>query len=153
VILVNDLLIVVDLSCFLPHQLSFFFYCLTAVINVNIDCPEANHEAFVFPLKEIQGVKKGTSYYGYYIMIPMDVRFILDDQTIEHYKAQLFANHQVLLMMPSWDYSPLYNHDEIIEKVASNVTDVMDNACHAFEDNKASHRWNHLSLKFRSVPA
>jgi hypothetical protein len=148
VILVNDLLIVVDSSCFLPHQFAISFYCLTALINVNINRPEANREALVFPLKEIQGVKKGTSYYGYFIMVPMDVRFILDDQTIEHYKAWLYANHQVLLTMPSWDYSPLYNRDEIVKKVDQNVTDAMDNARHAFEDNKASRRWKHLLLEF-----
>jgi hypothetical protein len=60
---------------------------------VNIDRPEANREAFVIPLKEIDGVKRGTSYYGYYIMIPMDVRLILDDKTVEHYKAWLLADH------------------------------------------------------------
>ena len=149
-ILVNDLLIVVNLSCFLPHQFASPFYCFTVLINVNVDHPEANREVLVFPLKEIEGVKTGTSYYGYYIMVPMDVRFILDDQTIEHYKARLFANHQVLLTVPSWQYSPLYNRDEIVKKVATNVTDVMDNARHAYEDNKASRRWKHLLLEFPS---
>jgi hypothetical protein len=64
-------------------------------------------------------------------MIPMGVRFILDDKTVEDYKAWLLANHQVLLTVPSWDYCPLYNRDEIVNQVDSNVTDAMDDARHA----------------------
>ena len=86
--------------------LTHFFYYFTALINVNIDHPEANREVLVFPLKDIKGVKTGSLYYGYYIMVPMDIRFILDDQTVNRYKAQVFADHQVLLAIPSWPYSP-----------------------------------------------
>jgi hypothetical protein len=126
----------------------FFFYCFTALIHVTVDRPEANREVLVFLLKEIDGVKIGTSYYGYYIMIPMDARFFLDDRTIEHYKARVFANHQVLLTIPSWPYCPLHNREEIVDKVDCNVTDAMDDARHSYEENKASRRWNHLLLEF-----
>jgi hypothetical protein len=119
-----------------------------ALINVNIDRPEANREVFVFPLKEIDGVKTGTSCHGCHIMLPMDVRFILDDQTVEHCKARLFANHQVLLTVPSWDHSPLYNRDEIVDHVHDDVMNAMDDARHAFEENKATRRWKHLLLEF-----
>jgi hypothetical protein len=115
---------------------------------VNTDKPEGNREAFVFPLKDMVGVKKGASYYGYFIMIPMDVRYILDDQTVEHYKARLFGNNKVLLTIPSWDYCPLYNRDEIAHQVDSNVTDAMDDARHAYEENKASRQWKNLLLEF-----
>jgi hypothetical protein len=108
-------------------------------------------KSWFFSLKEIGGVKQGTSYYGYYIMILMDVRFILDDQMVDHYKARLFASHQVLLMVPAWHYSPLYNRDEIlVDKVDANVTDAMDDARHNYEENKASRKWKHLLLEFPS---
>jgi hypothetical protein len=103
----------------------FFFYCFTALIHVNVDRPEANREVLVFPLKEIGWVKIGTSYYGHYIVITMDARFFLDDRTIEHYKARVFANHQVLLTIPFWPYCPLHNQEEIVEKVVCNVTDAI----------------------------
>jgi hypothetical protein len=116
---------------------------------VNIDRPEANREVFVFPLKNIDGVKSGTDCHGCCIVILMDVRFVLDDQTVKHYKARLFANNQVLLTVPSWDDSPLYNQDETVNQVDSNVTDAMDDARHAHEKNKATRRcWNHLLLEF-----
>ena len=130
------------------HASPISFYCFAALITVNIDRPEANREAFVFPLKQIDGVKLGADYCGCYIMIPMDVRFVLDDQTVEHYKARLFANNQVLLTVPSWDYSPLYNRDEIVNEVDANVTDAMDDARHAHEENKSTRRWKHLLLEF-----
>jgi hypothetical protein len=54
-------------------------------------------------------------------------------------------------MMASWYYSPFYNHDEIVKQVARpNVIDAIDNACHTYEDNKASHRWKRLLLEFPS---
>jgi hypothetical protein len=120
------------------------------LINVNIDRPEANREVLVFPLKEIEGVKPGSHYYGYYIMYPMDIRYILDDETIEHYKARVFSTNQVLLTVPAWPYSPLYNREEIRGNVQDIVTDAMDNARHWFEENKASRKCKHLLLEFPS---
>jgi hypothetical protein len=118
------------------------------MIHVNIDQPKANREALVFSLKDIEGVKTGTHYYGYYIMIPMDICYILDDQSVEHYKARVFMDNQVLLSLPAWQYSPIYNRDEMQDKIAPNVTHAMDDACHAFEENKASCCWKHLLLEF-----
>jgi hypothetical protein len=118
------------------------------VIAVNIDKPEANREALVFPLKDMVGMKKGASYYGYYIMMPMDVRYIMDNENVEHYKARLFGNNKILLTVPAWDYSHLYNREEIFDQVAMNVTDAMDDARHGFEENKATRQWKNLLLEF-----
>jgi hypothetical protein len=63
-------------------------------------------------------------------------------------KLGLFANHPVLLMVPSWHYSPLYKQDEIVTKVDGDVTDAMDDARHNYEEKKASHRWKQLLLEF-----
>jgi hypothetical protein len=129
-------------------------YCSAVLINVNIDRPEANREVLVFPLKDIEGVKtvkgekKTMHYFGYYIMFPMDIRFILDDETTEHYKARVFSMNQVLLSVPAWPYSPLMNRDEIANLVDGIVTDGMDDARHAFDDNKESRRWKYILLDF-----
>jgi hypothetical protein len=118
------------------------------VIAVNIDKPEANREALVFPMKDMAGMKKGASYYGYYIMIHMDVRYFMDNENVEHYKARLFGNNKILLTVPAWDYCPLYNRDEVVLQVDSNVTDAMDDARHGFEENKATRQWKNLLLEF-----
>jgi hypothetical protein len=118
------------------------------MIHVNIDWPEANREALVFSLKDIEGVKTGTHYYGYYIMTPMDIHYILDDQSVKHYKAHIFTDNQVLFSLPAWPYSPLYNRDEMLDKIATNVMHAMDDACHAFEENQASCHWKHHLLDF-----
>lgn len=94
---------------------------------MNINSPEANREVLVLTLKDIKGMKLGIHNCRYYLMVPMYIRFILDHQTVKHYKAQAFANH--LMMVPSWTYYPLYNPDEINNKVDKSVMDAMDDAC------------------------
>ena len=86
----------------LPLCLLFLlvFRC-AATIEVNTNRPEANGEALVFSLKDIPGVKSGTMYYGYYIMVPLDMRFVLDDVTLGHYKARVVGDNQILVSVPS----------------------------------------------------
>ena len=120
------------------------------LITVNTDRPECNREVLVFPLQDIKGVKVGSHYFGYYIMFPMDIRYVLDNETIEHYKARVFSANRVLLSVPAWPYSPLYNRDEIAGKVTDVVNNAMDDARHSFEENKTSRMWKHLILEFPS---
>jgi hypothetical protein len=133
----------------LPLCLLFLlvFRC-AATIEVNTNRPEANGEALVFSLKDIPGVKSGTMYYGSYIMVPLDIRFVLDDVTLEHYKARVFGDNQILVSVPSHQYSVLYNRDEIMLSAPSHVTNAMDNARHSFEEHKETRRWKHLLLEF-----
>jgi hypothetical protein len=74
------------------------------LITVNTDRPECNREVLVFPLQDIEGVKVGSHYFGYYIMFPMDIRYVLDNETIEHYKARVF---------PPIGFSSPYQHGRI----------------------------------------
>jgi hypothetical protein len=104
----------------------------------------------VFPLTDIEGVKRGTYFPGYYIMMPIDIRWFLDDQSIEYYKARVYSNNQVLISLPAWPYTPLYNREEIILSVAQNVTDAMDDARHSYEEKKDSRQWKHILLDFPS---
>jgi hypothetical protein len=154
------------LYCYRPHILSplflatvpvshsplcllllLVFYC-AALIHVNTGCPEANGEALVFSLKDIPGAKSGTMYHGYYIMLPMDIRFVLDDGTLEHYTARIFMDTQILVSVPSHQYSVLYNRDKLMKCVPSPVTNAMDDARHSFEEHKEARRWKHLLLEF-----
>jgi hypothetical protein len=51
---------------------------------MNINRPEASHGVLVFPfLEDIKGVKSCMMHhYGYYRMVPIDIRFILSDQLL-----------------------------------------------------------------------
>jgi hypothetical protein len=48
-------------------------------IDVNIKTPEANHEALVFPLSGIKGVDSKKHFCHYFIMLLMDLWFIMSD--------------------------------------------------------------------------
>jgi hypothetical protein len=39
-------------------------------------------------MKDMDGLEKGNQYYGYYIMYQMDIHRIVDDPSIEFYKAR-----------------------------------------------------------------
>jgi hypothetical protein len=74
----------------------------------------------------------------------------LDDQSLEYYKARVYSNSQILVTLPAWSYTPLYNRDEIVPSVPQNVTDAMDDARHSYEEDKESRRWKHILLDFPS---
>ena len=80
----------------------------------------------------------------------MDMRFVMDDDSTEHWKARIYSSNQVLLTLPAVDYTIFYNRDNVTGKVAPNVTHAMDDARHAFEENKASRMYRHLLLEFPS---
>jgi hypothetical protein len=125
-----------------------FLTYITERIIVNVDRPEANREVQIFPLQHIQGVNQGTYYYGYYIMMQIDMRFIIDDDATDHWKARVYSRNEILLTMPAIDYTITYNRDQFVKAVGVNITDAMDDARHAFEDNKASRMYKHLLLEF-----
>ena len=63
-------------------------------------------------------------------------------------KLSIITKLGCLLTIKFWPYSPLHNRDEILTKIAPNVTNAMDDAHHLFEENKESRRWKHLLLEF-----
>jgi hypothetical protein len=64
-------------------------------IDVNINTPEANCEALIFPLSDIKGVDLKKHFCGYYIMLLMDLRYIIKDTEVEFYKARVFLSNTV----------------------------------------------------------
>jgi hypothetical protein len=133
------------LACFFSH---IFLYCHVAdLIEVNIRRPEKNREVLVFDVKDIPGVTHGTVFSGYYIFLPMDIRFTLDDYSQNHYTARVCADHQVLITLPAWPYSLLYNRDQM-SHLGNNVLDSMDEARHDYNDNTPARMLKHIVLEF-----
>ena len=121
-----------------------------SVIDVNIDCPEANREFSIFSVNDIQGAKDQNSYhFGYFICFPIEHRWYIEDENVEHYKARVFSNNQVLITVPSFDFTLLNNRDAL---VATNfpdyVIDAMDDTRHRFVQNRTLRQWKNILLQF-----
>lgn len=124
-------------------------------INVNTATPEANREVSVYDIERIDGVgeRENALFKGYWICMPIDVRFILDDLTTEHWKARVYSSDTVLLSIQAWDYSQLHDRDEFEKQVTSNVLEAIDAAHHDLAEEPAdrseARKWKHLFLKFK----
>jgi hypothetical protein len=124
------------------------FHCHDAVrIEANIERPERNREVLVFPIVDIPG-EKNQVFTGYYIMTPMDIRFVMDEPTISFYNARVFTNKSVLIKLPGWLYSPLNDREEFKQRVTDNVTNAMDDCRHAYYEDKSRREWKYLLLDF-----
>jgi hypothetical protein len=124
----------------------FLFY-VAVHIKVNVARPELNREVLVFPILDIKG-DKSQVYQGYYMMIPMDARFVVDDPSKDYYKARISSDNSVLIQIPAWHYGILNNRDEIAAHVADNVTNAMHDARHAYVEAKDAREWKYLCLQF-----
>lgn len=116
-------------------------------IQANVERPERNRELLVFPIADIPG-EKNQMFRGYYIMVPMDIRFVLESPTVSMYSARVFTSKSVLIQLPGWMYSPLNDREQFEKIVGENVTHSMDDARHAYYENKRSREWKHLLLDF-----
>ena len=86
----------------------------TIQIPVHPTKPEANREVTVFQVENIPGVRnKKAFYHGYFIALPIDWRWYLDDDKTEHVKARVFTDNSVMLTMPAFDYTLLHDRDTI----------------------------------------
>ena len=121
---------------------------------MNIDRPDANREAYVFVVEKLEGTtNKNEKFSGYFIVIPVDIRWVLSDKSVECYKARVFTQNQILITMPSWDYDLLHNRDEFVglsPAADENLVDAMDDARHTFNDNRETRRFKHIMLDFPS---
>jgi len=124
----------------------------TIQIPVHPTKPEANREVTVFQVENIPGVRnKKAFYHGYFIALPIDWRWYLDDDKTEHVKARVFTDNSVMLTMPAFDYTLLHDRDTITmtntEKMGY-IQDGMDNARHNFTEDKSRRMYKHLLLEF-----
>jgi len=121
------------------------------VIAVNVDCAEKNGECFVFPISDIPSVVKGkemNKHHGFYILVPQDVFYVLDNPAVEFYSAHLYSRNQVMLKVPSFPHSLLNHRDEIETVVPDIFTAGLDNSRHYFVDGKARREFKHILLNF-----
>jgi len=124
----------------------------TVSTQVDIERPEANREVMIFKAKDIPGVRDTLKYFfGYVILVPIDPRHILDDTQTEWFKARVFAFNQVLLSMPSFEYTVLKNRDAINRKLPTEyMCDAIDHGRIDYEQNSAERQMKHILLKFPS---
>ena len=133
----------------MPGSPNAAFQLRTDVIDVKPDCPDANREVFVFPIKDIQGVKNKKAYFnGYSIMMYMDVRHFMDDENVEWYRARLYSDNQVLLTYPSFPYTLLHDREYMNHLITKPSQDGMDDARHVYSENKQHRQFRHLLLNF-----
>ncbi|CAB9506771.1 unknown protein [Seminavis robusta] len=127
----------------------------TFTIKVNTERPEANREAGIYELDRIAGAgdKKNQLYSGFWIVLPIDIRFILDDMSAAHWSARIIAKNKILLSTQAWNYSCLYDRDEFKKNVQPNELEALDGAHHDIYDEssgeiKEDRKWKHLVLEF-----
>ena len=105
----------------------------------------------IFRISNIPSVVKGKEmdrHHGYYIMIPMDYFYVLDNVNVDYYTACLYSKNQVMLKIPAFPYSLLNQRDEIAKVVPDIVTDGLDNARHYFVGEKSSREFKYILLNF-----
>jgi hypothetical protein len=133
---------------YLSSSLVLTFHCHDAVrIEANVEHPERNREVLVFPIVDIPG-EKNQFFTGYYIMTPMDIRFVIDEPTVSFYDARVFTNKSVLIQLPGWLYSPLNDREEFKKHLTDNVTNAMDDSRHEYYEDKIRREWKYLLLDF-----
>jgi hypothetical protein len=118
---------------------------------VNINCPEANRELSVFLLDNIPGVIKAEERnHGYSVQMMINIRWTLDNDTIDHYTGCVWKEDALLFRFPAFPYTILHNREEmnINGTIPRNIIDSMDNAHHELENNKVHREWKYLLLQF-----
>ena len=121
--------------------------CKVAV-DVNLDRPDLNREALIYPIENIEGVNGVDHYHGNFFLFPFDIRELKDDRLYKHFFGRVFSDTQILIKIPSHPYSPLKDREAFDEHVPSNITDAMDHARHQFKNNKQTWRAKYLLYNF-----
>lgn len=86
------------------------------LISADIRFPENNREVFVLARDKMDGIDQNTDYRGYQILYPIDLRFIVDRDTIDLCTARVWGMNSVLIKVPSWPYCLLEDREEIVHK-------------------------------------
>ena len=81
-------------------------------------------------MKDIQGLDGKTWFFGFCIMMEIDIRYLLDSPGKNVYIARLRSNNTVLLTFPGWEYLLLNNLDLFEDQIGEAITDAIDDAIH-----------------------
>jgi len=126
----------------------------TCTVKVNTEHPETNGEMMIYDLDRIEGVgeKEHQLFKGFWMLMPIDIRHILDDTVTAHWKARMFSSNKVLVSVQAWNCSVLCDRDQFEQRVSSNALESMDAAHHDIVNNegatKEDRKWKHLFLDF-----
>lgn len=133
---------------------------------VNPSKPESNGPVLVYDVPDMPGSDGTQEYKGYYILLPIDNRFVDIDDTIVWYKANVIADKLILFRVPAWPYALWPNsaysrdfYDLIMNQVGLPIQKSM-NACHSVFDAESdeagsatveSRKWKYILLDFSNV--
>lgn len=127
----------------------------SALVTVDVDRPENNGPVHVYDVGQFlegTGEHKGYQFYGYAIVYPMDIRYVLDDPKTQWYSARVSSTNKVLLQVPAWDYNQLKNRDSFqasSSETAKSLVPALDNAHDKYEkDQGAGRNTGYIELVF-----
>ena len=121
-------------------------------IYVNINRPEKNREVMIYQLENMKGANDSYSYFhGFAILMMMDIRVFFLDKKTEWYKAWIYSSNSIMLRVPSFVYTLLYNREQVGNVVDDELSNALDNARIDFQENEPYHKWKHLELVFNDA--
>ena len=141
-----------------------------ARITVNPDLPECNGPFLIYPVPDFPGASGDSEYKGYYIMYPMDSRFVEMDDTTNWVTGWVHSNGTcVVIKVPAWPFPMWPNgrhhqflYDQIVNQVGPNVAKSMHNAHSAFDASQdgvgsnagtiEARKWKYYELDFSKCP-
>ena len=71
------------------------------VIPVNLNKPEANGPFLVYSVPDFTGAEAGTEFKGYYIVLPVDKRFVDLDDEVNWFTANVVSQGHILFRIPA----------------------------------------------------
>lgn len=119
-------------------------------LQANLRIPEATAPFYLYPITEIQAVKKNEDHYdGFCIQVKADIRWIKEDAEVESYTMRVWREDGVLCKVPAFEHSLLYNKAEIdgSSRLSNSVINSMDDARHYFEQDKESRMFKYYLIE------
>lgn len=140
--------------------------CIPEVIAANPDRPECNGPFLLYRVPDFSGAEAGTEHKGFYMILPIDMRYVDIDDEINWFGGNVSGSQHLLFRVPSFPY-PLYpwlkNGDGfykcIQEQVPFSVQKAMNDAHSPFDPSfettetamTVSRQWKYILMDFSSV--
>ena len=102
----------------------------------------------VFEVDNVDGAEEGMIYHGYFIVLPIDARWISEDSTEEAVKARVSLQNQIHIRYHAWPFSMVNSREEMDDQVDDRCTVGMDAAINDFLKKPGACKWKNLFLDF-----
>ena len=130
-------------------------------VDVDVERPENNREFIIHDVgQQIPGVDEyaGSLLHGYWIVLPMDPRWAMDDPRTVFYSASLnkSGGSEVHVKVPSFDYDLRHNRDAFVVSQDTEDFDVqaIDDMIYTYTKSSVqlqeSRKWRYYTLSFPS---